>query len=484
MVFKNYIINALGILFSRILGLARDVLIAFFLGAGLYSDIFFVALKMPAFFRRIFAEGAFGQSFLPNFVKAQKKGAFCVSVLLQFGFIVFLFCLLVSFFASFFTKIFAFGFDAKTIALASPLVAVNFWYLFFIFVVTFFGALLNYKHKFFLTSFSASLFNLSIVIAAFFVDKNDPHQTLYYFSYATLLSGVAQLILHLFALKNNAAVRAMGLSIKLKRYKANLKGFYTTFSHGVLGSSATQISSLLDMTIASFLITGSISYLYYANRVFQLPLALFAIALTQVAFPKILRLLKSSQEKEALDFMCKALAGLSFLLLISSIIGIIFAKEICQLLFERGNFTQKDSLLSAYVLMAYLLGLLPFGLQKLFSLWLYAKFKQKTAAIIAIKSLILSAFVSIVLIVLIKDENLKVLAVAFASSLSAFYLLLANIKEFGFRRFWGLISWKKSFLALVFLACFSYLLLESKMMIMSLFVGIFEWIKGGFNAFI
>ena len=141
MVFKNYIINALGILFSRILGLARDVLIALFLGAGLYSDIFFVALKMPAFFRRIFAEGAFGQSFLPNFVKAQKKGAFCVSVLLQFGFIVFLFCLLVSFFASFFTKIFAFGFDAKTIALASPWVAIKFWYLYFIFVVTFFGAL-------------------------------------------------------------------------------------------------------------------------------------------------------------------------------------------------------------------------------------------------------------------------------------------------------------------------------------------------------
>ncbi|EJW6487190.1 murein biosynthesis integral membrane protein MurJ, partial [Campylobacter jejuni] len=70
LVFKNFIINALGILFSRILGLVRDVLIALFLGAGLYSDIFFVALKMPAFFRRIFAEGAFGQSFLPNFVKA------------------------------------------------------------------------------------------------------------------------------------------------------------------------------------------------------------------------------------------------------------------------------------------------------------------------------------------------------------------------------------------------------------------------------
>ncbi|EFV10194.1 integral membrane protein MviN domain protein [Campylobacter jejuni subsp. jejuni 327] len=105
------------------------------------------------------------------------------------------------FFSSFFTKLFAFGFNADTIALAAPLVAINFWYLFFIFLVTFLGAILNYRQKFFITSFSAALFNLSIVIAAFFVDKNAPQNTLYYFSYATVLSGVAQLILHLLVLK-------------------------------------------------------------------------------------------------------------------------------------------------------------------------------------------------------------------------------------------------------------------------------------------
>ena len=328
LVFKNFIINALGILFSRILGLARDVLIALFLGAGLYSDIFFVALKMPAFFRRIFAEGAFGQSFLPNFVKARKKGAFCVSVLLQFGFVVFLFCVFVSFFASFFTKIFAFGFDEKTIALASPLVAINFWYLFFIFIVTFLGAILNYKQKFFITSFSAALFNLAIVIAAFFVDKNTPQTTLYYFSYATVLSGVAQLILHILVLWRNPVIKAMTLSIKLKRFRVKLKSFYHNFFHGVLGSSATQLSSLLDTSIASFLITGSISYLYYANRVFQLPLALFAIALTQVSFPKILKHLKSNQEDLALNFMRKALGVLAVLLLLAMIIGMVFSVEI------------------------------------------------------------------------------------------------------------------------------------------------------------
>ncbi|TKX30034.1 murein biosynthesis integral membrane protein MurJ [Campylobacter estrildidarum] len=478
LVFKNFIINALGILCSRVLGLVRDILIALFLGAGLYSDIFFVALKMPAFFRRIFAEGAFGQSFLPNFVKARKKGAFCVNIMMQFSLIVLLFCLLVSFFSSFFTKIFAFGFNQETINIASPLVAINFWYLFFIFLVTFLGAILNYKQKFFITSFSAAFFNLSIVIAAFFVDKNYPLKTLYYFSYATVLSGVAQLILHLIILKNNPVIKAMILSIRLKKSKTKMKSFYGNFFHGVLGSSATQISSLLDTTIASFLISGSISYLYYANRVFQLPLALFAIALTQVSFPKILKHIKSNQEVLASKFMQKAMAFLSILLCVSSIAGSIFSLEICQLLFQRGNFTREDSIQTAYVLIAYLAGLLPFGLQKLLSLWLYAKFKQKTAALIAFKALFISLLCSIAFVILIKDENLKVIGVAFSSSLSAFYLLGANIKEFGFKKFFGLISFRFCFLTIIALIIFAAMLYLTKPYILNLFIWIYMGIKG------
>ncbi|KAA6225355.1 MULTISPECIES: murein biosynthesis integral membrane protein MurJ [unclassified Campylobacter] len=478
-IFKNFLINASGILFSRILGLARDVLLALFLGAGLFSDIFFVAIKMPAFFRRIFAEGAFGQSFLPNFVKAKKKGAFCFQVLIQFGIVVFLFCLLVSFFASFFTKIFAFGFDENTIKLAAPLVAINIWYLFFIFLVTFLAAILNYKQKFFITSFSASLFNLSIVIAAFFVDKNEPNQSLYYFSYATVLSGVAQLILHLMVLRSNLVIKAMFLAMKFKT-KTKLNNFYANFFHGVLGSSATQLSSLLDTTIASFLITGSISYLYYANRVFQLPLALFAIAITQVSFPKILKHLKNKQEDLALNFMQKAFASLSILLIISSIIGSVFSLEISKLLFERGNFNEKDSLLTAYVLIAYLIGLLPFGLQKLFSLWLYARFKQKIAALIAFKALVLSFLCSISLIFLIEDEHLKVLAVALASSMSAFYLFFANIKEFGFKQFLSILSFKWVFIGVLGLILFGLLLFYLKGVILFMLICCFDFIKGMF----
>ena len=479
-VFHNFITNALGILFSRLLGLARDIILALYLGAGLYSDVFFVAMKMPAFFRRIFAEGAFGQSFLPNFTKARQKGAFCVSVLVRFGSAVFLLCVLVNFFAGFFTKIFAFGFSAETIALASPLVAINFWYLFFIFLTTLFGAILNYEHKFFVTAFSASLFNLCIVLCVFFVDINEPLKNMYYFSYAIVLSGAAQLILHLIALKNNITARAMWLSVRMKRTKVRLENFYANFFHGVLGSSATQLSSLLDTTIASFLITGSISYLYYANRVFQLPLALFAIALTQVSFPKILKHLKSGEEKLALNFMQKALEALSFMLVFSALVGIVFAPEITKLLFERGNFGSNDAKITAFVLMAYLAGLLPYGLQKLLSLWLYAKFKQKIAAIIAFKALGLSASFSVLFILLIENPENKVLGVALASSLSAFYLLGANIKEFGTRAFLGLINVKKMLLGVAFLLVFCFVLLEFKAKIIGLFIALYEMIRAIF----
>ena len=474
-VFKNFIINAFGILFSRILGLIRDIILALFLGVGIYSDIFFVAIKLPAFFRRIFAEGAFGQSFLPNFSSSKKKGAFVWAVLIQFGIIVFLFCVLVSFFSSFFTKIFAFGFNTDTIKMAAPLVAINFWYLFFIFLVTLLGAILNYGHKFFITSFSSSFFNLCIVIAAFFVDKNEPQKSLYYFSYAIVLSGVAQLILHLIVLKNNLVIKAIFLSIKLKKTKTNLKKFYNNFFHGVLGSSATQLSTLLDTTIASFLITGSISYLYYANRIFQLPLALFAIALTQVSFPKILKYIKSKQEDLALIFMKRALEFLSLSLILASIIAIIFSNEICKILFERGNFTLNDTRLTAYVLIAYMVGLLPFGLQKLLSLWFYAKSKQKIAAIIAIKSLFLALIFSIVCILLIKDNELKVIAVALSSSVSALYLLGANIKEFGTKTFFDMFEVKKIIYAIIFLAIFTYFLYIFKNYIVEFIINIYNF---------
>lgn len=166
-----------------------------------------------------------------------------------------------------------------------------------------------------------------------------------------------------------------------------MKGFFKQFLPSVLGNSSAQIASFLDTTIASFLASGSVSYLYYANRVFQLPLALFAIAISTALFPSIAIAIKNNQQDLILQRLQKAWFFLVGVLLLCSIGGIMLSKEITELLFERGQFSPKDTLITSQVFSLYLLGLLPFGLTKLFSLWLYAKLEQKKAAKISLISL-------------------------------------------------------------------------------------------------
>ena len=141
--FKSIFTNSFGTLFSRILGFLRDMLQASILGANIYTDIFIVAFKLPNLFRRIFAEGAFTQSFLPAFTKTRHKSVFAVTIFLRFLLFLLFFALSVTLFDNLFTKLIAWGFDDDTIRKAAPLVAINFYYLILIFIVTFLGSLLQ-----------------------------------------------------------------------------------------------------------------------------------------------------------------------------------------------------------------------------------------------------------------------------------------------------------------------------------------------------
>ena len=145
---KAVFTNSFGILFSRILGFVRDLLTASVLGANIYSDIFFVAFKLPNLFRRIFAEGAFSQTFIPSFTRSRHKGIFALRIFLIFSTLIILLALFVTLFPTLATKAIAVGFDATTLQIAAPYVAINFWYLPLIFAVTFIAALLQYKQHF------------------------------------------------------------------------------------------------------------------------------------------------------------------------------------------------------------------------------------------------------------------------------------------------------------------------------------------------
>ncbi len=460
MFLKSFFTNSAGILVSRIFGFIRDLLSASILGANLYSDIFFIAFKLPNLFRRIFAEGAFTQSFIPNFAKAKKKSLFSYKIFIRFILFLLLFSLFVTLFSDFFTKLIAIGFDEKKIKLASTFVAINFYYLPLIFCVSFFAALLQYKNHFATTSFSTALLNISLITALLYSRNLNKQDIVYAMSYAVLIGGVLQVIAHLIALKKKRLLKIFvvgyRLSKKSKKQKQS-KIFYKSFYHAILGNSTAQISAFLDTWLASFLASGSISYLYYGNRVFQLPLALFAIALSVGIFPKIARMLKANDEQNALKLMEKSFWFLTFTLSISMVGGIILSDEITKLLFQRGSFTDINALHTSQVLSMYMIGLLPYGLSKIFSLWLYSKNQQKIAAKISLYSLGSNVLLSLALI-----KPLGVAGLALASSISGFVLFIFTINSFGVKQFLDIISLKKILQLLLILSVEVALLLWFK----------------------
>lgn len=434
MLIKSIFTNSSGILVSRILGFLRDLLTASILGANIYSDIFFVAFKLPNLFRRIFAEGAFTQAFIPAYAKTKHKIRFSSAIFLQFLALILFISLLVTLFSKFVTHVIALGFDEKTIDLAAPLVAINFYYLPMIFVVTFMAALLQYKHHFATTAFSTALLNLALIGALLISKDMEKYEITYYLSYGVIVGGLLQIVVHILAMKSKNLLKIF----TFKKMNIQENRFYKNFVSATIGSSTSHISAFLDTWLASFLVSGSISYLYYANRVFQLPLALFAIATSIALFPMIARAIKNKDENSALRLMKKSTFILTALLLIATLIGVIFDKHIVELLFERGAFTSDDTKNTALILSMYLIGLIPFGIAKIFSLWLYSYEKQFIAAKISMKALGFNIIFSLLLITPYGAAGL-----AFASTLSGFILFYLTIKEFGFSKFKELLLSKE-----------------------------------------
>jgi len=441
MILKNFFTNSIGILVSRVFGLIRDLLTASILGANIYSDIFFVAFKLPNLFRRIFAEGAFTQSFIPAFINSKNKSIFTYKIFVRFlTFLIFI-SFIVTVYSGFFAKLIALGFDDRTLSIASPLVAINFYYLPLIFSVTFLGSLLQYKNHFATTAFSTALLNISLITALLLTNGLEKITIIYAMSYAVIVGGFLQLLTHIIAIKNKKLLKLFkfGFSNKKKdKIKNEEKQFFSSFYHAIIGNSTPQISAFLDTWIASFLLTGSISYLYYANRIFQLPLALFAIALSVGIFPKIAKLIKNNEKRNALILFKNGFWFLFFLLTLATIGGIILSEEIVKLLFQRGAFNYEDTIKSAEVLQMYLVGLIPFGLAKLFSLWLYATQRQKEAAKISLFALATNIILYTVLV-----QPLGVKGLALASSCGGVVLLFFTIRSFGIKEFLDIIRDKK-----------------------------------------
>ncbi len=449
---RSVFTTSAGILTSRIFGFVRDLLMASILGANIFSDIFFVAFKLPNLFRRIFAEGAFVQSFMPTFIASRHRSVFAVAILIRFFLFLIAASLLVTLFSEPVTRLIAIGFDQQTIDMAAPLVAINFYYLDLIFLVTFLSALLQYREHFATTAFGTTLLNISMITALVLFRHEEPSYLVYALSFAVLAGGVLQLLLHLWMIRKKGLDRLLvGGFVYMRRKKEVVKEdidrFSRAFFPSVLGNSTAQISSFIDTWLASFLVSGSISYLFYANRLFQLPLALFAIAASTALFPTISKLLKQEKIDEAKRETRKVFWLLFALLGGASAVAVILSEEIVKLLFERGAFTVNDTENTSMVLVMYIAGLLPFGMAKLFSLWLYASHRQREAAGIAARSLGVNILFSILLIAPMAAPGL-----ALASSISGWVLLWLTMKAVGRELVFDIMHAKYATYALVFIA--------------------------------
>jgi putative peptidoglycan lipid II flippase len=439
--FKAVFTNSSGILFSRVTGLFRDLLMASTVGVNIFSDIFFIAFKLPNLFRRIFGEGAFSQAFIPSFTRVKNRFIFASSTFTQLLFIVLLLTIFVNIFPEAVTKSIALGYSEETVEKASTFVAINFTYLILIFSVTFLSALLHYREHFVTTAYSTALLNLSLIGAMILSADLSEEEMVYYLSYGVVIGGILQLLSHIFALWYIRSLKPLLLGFRKWREwsggKSDRAIFYKKFSLGIWSNSTAQISAFIDTWLATFLSTGAVSYLYYGNRIFQLPLALFAIATTTAIFPKVSKLVKVGDEVGAKKLLQKGFWFLLYMLSVSGVIGVIFSEEIVWLLFERGEFTSSDRDVTAGVLSIYLIGLVSYGVSKLFSLWLYANEKMRESAKIATISLSSNILFSLLLIYPFGIEGL-----AMASTLSSFVLLIFTLHSFGWNSFWDILKSK------------------------------------------
>jgi len=383
-------------LLSRILGYLRDILIAIFLGAGVLADVFFVAFRIPNTFRRLFAEGTFNAAFVPSYTseivrgkKSSNKFANDIFNLLFLG--LFFLLLVVQLFMPAFVSIIAPGFieDNEKMELAINLTRITFPFLFFICLASFFSAILNSHNKFGVASAVPIILNIVLICILLF-SKTLGDDLVYYLSYGVSLSGFLQLIfLSIFVRKYYSLKFDFNIRINLK-----VKLFFKKLLPSIFSSGVTQINILIGTIIASFQ-ASAVSYLYYADRIYQINLAIAGIAIGVVILPQLSRHVKTKRKDKISLIQNKALELSLFLSLPASTALLIGSEEIISALFGYGSFDELSSLNSSKALFYFAIGLPAFSLIKVFSSFFFANNDTKTPFYISFISVLVNIVISV-----------------------------------------------------------------------------------------
>jgi len=383
-------------LISRLTGYLRDILIAIFLGAGPIADAFFVAFRFPNTFRRLFSEGAFNAAFVPSYSSELNKSKKSAELFANNVFnILFLSLLAIVFIIEIFMPLFvaliAPGFteDSEKLEIAINLTRITFPFLLFVSLSSFFSAILNSHNKFAAASATPIILNIILILVLLF-GKYLSDQLVYYMSYAVTFSGLIQLIFLIFFVKKYFIPK---IFFKFKNNK-KIKLFFKKLFPSIFSSGVTQINILVGTIIASFQ-ANAVSYLYYADRIYQINLAIAGIAIGTVLLPSLSKYINSKNNSK-IDFIQNKSLELSLFLSLPAAAALLIAsEEITSALFGYGSFDINSVNNSARALYYFALGLPAFALIKVFSSFLFARHNTKTPFHFSILSVMLNIFVSV-----------------------------------------------------------------------------------------
>src|SRR5574344_2141960 len=350
---------------SRVLGMVRDIVVAGYFGSSPAADAFFIAFKIPNFLRRLFAEGAFAQAFVPVLSEYREKRTLAeVKNLVdrtagQLGFVLTLITLLGVVLSPWLIMLFAPGFHSEPakLALAGELLRITFPYLMLVSLTAFCGGILNSYGRFAVPAFTPVLLNLSMIGATLLLTPyfNQPIMAL---AWGVFIAGVAQL---LFQLPFLWQIRLLPAP-KLKRNDEGVRRIMLLMLPALFGVGVSQINLLLDTVLASFLQTGSVSWLYYADRLSELPLGAFGIAIGTVILPALSR---QHAGEDPTAFAATLDWAVRMVLLVgvpAALALLLLAEPLIATLFQYGAMTERDVVQSANALRAYAVGVMTFML--------------------------------------------------------------------------------------------------------------------------
>ena len=383
-------------LLSRILGYLRDILIAIFLGASIFADAFFVAFRLPNTFRRLFAEGTFNAAFIPSYTTAKMQSKKIGKMFAdQVASLLILILLFIVILAEIFTPqliyLIAPGFlesDFK-FNLAVEFTRITFPFLFFISISSFFSGILNSNNKFAAAAAAPIILNIILILSlliSYFFELNFAKQL----SYGVTLSGVLQLLFLIYFTKNYYK-----FSLDFKNKLSNkVKFFFRKLLPSILSSGVTQINILVGTIIASFEVSA-VSYLYYADRVYQINLALAGIAVGTVSLPVLSKAFKQKNISKISDIQNKSIE-LSLLLSLPAAVGLIVASEpIINALFGYGSFSNENVKMTAAALKYFGFGVPAFAIIKILSNFFFARNNTKTPFYISVLVVFLNVVISL-----------------------------------------------------------------------------------------